>query len=103
MEVQRDEGPWLFVSLANSYIRIEDERSGFENRETRVGSYPMASAGLWKPPVTQAGPNGGSRLQAKGMAVLAVARSVFAVEGVVRPTVTQKGPAAVAGFAFRRC
>jgi len=103
VEVPRGEGQWLFVSLANSYIRIGDERFGSESREIPVGFYPMASADLWKPPATQGGPNGGNKLQVKRTAALAVARFVFAVEGVVRPTVTQKDPAVVAEFAFRRC
>lgn len=63
----------------------------------------MASADLWKSLATRVGPNGGSKLPVTRTAVLAVARFVFAVAGVVRPTVTPTDLAAVAELAFRQC
>lgn len=37
VEAQRDEGRWLCVSWANSYVRIGDERFGSESREIPAG------------------------------------------------------------------
>ena len=103
-EAPRDEVRSLFVSSVNSYTRIGDERFGFESRVNHVDFSRTASGDPWKNPIVmQVGPSDGSRLLARRMAVLAVARSVFAVEDVARPTVSQTGPMRMAEYAFRLC
>ena len=104
VEARRDGVRSLFVFWVNSYTRTGGESFGFESRVSRVDFSPTASGGPWmNPTATQVGPSDGSRLPAKTTAVPVAARSVFAVEDVVRPTVSQTSLTGVAEHAFRRC
>ena len=92
---------WPFVSSENLCTQTSGGILHSASAETRVDSFPKASADLWSQPVKSGAPNDESIWKAKTTAALAVVRFEYAAKGVALVVAGQ--PVVELGFAFLLC